>query len=47
MAKALSDPDDLVRQLLLIGLPGRPIPHLEVIQVADHHDLLLDPRVRE
>src|SRR4051794_8617656 len=47
MAKALSDPHDLVRQLLLIGLPGLAIPHLEVIEVADHHDLLLDPRVRE
>src|SRR5215211_8566010 len=47
MAKALSDPDDLVRQLPLIGLPGLPIPHLEVIEVADQDDLLLDPRVRE
>ena len=47
MAKSLSDPDDLVRQLVLIRLPGRPTPDLEVIEVADQHDLLVDPRVRE
>src|SRR3954447_26495952 len=45
MAKALSDPDDLVRELVLIGLPGLSVPHLEVVEVADQDDFLLDPRV--
>src|SRR3954454_16375326 len=47
MAKALRDLDDLAIQLLLVGLPAGAIPHLDVVQVAHHHDLLLDPRVVE
>src|SRR3954447_7575040 len=47
MAKALRDLDDLAIQLLLVGLPAGAIPHLDVVQVAHHHDLLLDPGVAE
>src|SRR5439155_608252 len=43
MAKALSDPHDLVAQLALVGQPLLPIPDLEVVEVADNHHLLLDP----
>src|SRR3954471_6116019 len=47
MAKALCDPDDLAIQFLLVGLPAGAIPDLDVVQVAHHDDLLLDPRVLE
>src|SRR5436190_303669 len=41
MAKTLSDLDDLVAQSPLVGDPLVAIPHLEVIEVPDDHDLLL------
>src|SRR3982751_1427854 len=47
MAKALRDLDDLAIQLLLVRLPAGAIPHLDVVEVADHHHVLLDPRVLE
>src|SRR3954469_24772305 len=47
MAKALRDPDDLAIQRLLILQPAAPVPHLEVVQVADHDDLLRDARMAE
>src|SRR3954467_14325365 len=47
MAKALRDLDDLAIQFLLVGLPAGAIPDLDVVEVAHHHDLLLDPRVVE
>src|SRR3954469_1062897 len=47
MAKALRDLDDLAIQVLLVRLPAAAIPHLDVVEVADHDDLLLDPRVLE
>src|SRR4051794_32984115 len=47
MAKALRDLDDLAIQLLLVRLPAAAIPHLDVVEVADHHHVLLDPRVLE
>src|SRR3954451_22060105 len=47
MAKALRDLDDLAIQLLLVGLPAGAVPDLDVVEVAHHHDLLLDPRVVE
>src|SRR3954468_14886686 len=45
MAKALRDLDDVAIQLLLVRLPAAAVPDLEVVQVADHDDVLLDPRV--
>src|SRR3954449_6333871 len=45
MAKALRDLDDLAIQLLLIRLPAAAVPDLDVVEVAAHHDLLLDPGV--
>src|SRR4051795_11251629 len=47
MAKALRDLDDLAIQVLLIRLPAGAIPHLDVVEVADHDHVLLDPRVLE
>src|SRR4051812_21856233 len=47
MAKALRDLDDLAIQLLLVRLPAGAVPDLDVVEVAHHHDLLLDPRVVE
>src|SRR3954449_9223622 len=47
MAKALRDLDDLAIQLLLVGLPAGAVPDLDVVEIAHHHDLLLDPRVLE
>src|SRR3954452_41299 len=47
MAKALRDLDYLAIQLPLIRLPAASIPHLDVVEVADHHHVLLDPRVLE
>src|SRR3954449_4431763 len=45
MAKALRDLDDLAIQLLLVRVPAPAIPDLDVVEVADHDDLLLDPGV--
>src|SRR3954452_8601216 len=45
MAKALRDLDDPAIQLLLVRLPAPAVPDLDVVEVADHHDFLLDPRV--
>src|SRR4051794_14723848 len=45
MAKALRDLDDLAIQLLLVRLPAAPIPDLDVVEIADHDDVLLDPGV--
>src|SRR3954463_5747544 len=47
MAKALRDLDDLAIQFLLVGLPAGAIPDLDVVEIAHHDDLLLDPRVLE
>src|SRR4051794_31180039 len=47
MAKALRDLDDLAIQLLLVRLPAAPIPHLDVVEVADDDHVLLDARVLE
>src|SRR3954454_17892730 len=47
MAKALRDLDDLAIQLLLIRLPAVSVPHLDVVEVADDHHVLLDARVVE
>src|SRR5204863_2442471 len=47
MAKALRDLDDLAIQLLLVRLPAAAVPDLDVVEVADHDDVLLDPRVLE
>src|SRR5690348_18279217 len=47
MAKALRDPDDLAIQGLLVLQPARAIPDLDVVEVADHHDLLRDARMLE
>src|SRR5215218_6838240 len=47
MAKALRHLPDLRVQRLLLLLPALLRPHLEVVAHADHHDLLLDARVRE
>src|SRR3954454_22113384 len=47
MAKALRDPDDLAIQALLVLLPAGAIPDLDVVEVADHDDLLRDPRMTE
>src|SRR4051794_34148402 len=45
MAKALRDLHDLAIQLLLVRLPAGAVPHLDVVEVAHHHHVLLDPRV--
>src|SRR4051794_32504066 len=47
MAKALRDLDDLAIQLLLIRLPAGAVPDLDVVEIADHDHVLLDPRVLE
>src|SRR3954454_3811615 len=47
MAKALCDPDDLAIQALLVLLPAGAIPDLDVVEVADHDDLLRDARMLE
>src|SRR6476659_696903 len=47
MAKALRDVNDLAVQLRLVRLPAAPVPHLDVIEVADHDNVLLDPRILE
>src|SRR5439155_13588495 len=47
MAKTLRDLDDLAIQLLLVRLPAAAIPDLDVVEVADHDDVLLDARVLE
>src|SRR3954462_6874974 len=44
MAKALRDLDDLAIQLLLVRLPAGAIPDFDVVEVAHHHHVLLDPR---
>src|SRR4051812_44294065 len=45
MAKALRDLDDLAIQLLLVRLPAPAVPDLDVVEIADHHDVLLDAGV--
>src|SRR5213080_3725301 len=47
MAKALRYLDDLAIQLLLIRVPAAAVPDLDVVEVADHHHVLLDPGVLE
>src|ERR687895_933917 len=47
IAKALRHLPDLGVECLLLLLPALPRPDLEVVPHADHHDLLLDARVRE
>src|SRR3954465_6673482 len=47
MAKALRDPDDLAIQALLVLLPAGAVPDLDVVEVADHDDLLRDARMLE
>src|SRR5689334_19048096 len=47
MAKALCDLDDLAIQVLLVRVPAGPVPDLDVVEVADHDDVLLDARVLE
>src|SRR3954453_21593725 len=47
MAKALRYPDDLAIERLLVGLPAVEIPDLDVVEVADHHDLLRDARMAQ
>src|SRR5436190_15561518 len=47
MAKALRDLDDVAIQLLLVRLPAGPVPHLDVVEVADHNHVLPDARVLE
>src|SRR3954452_10499362 len=47
IAKALRHLLDLRVESLLLLLPAVLRPDLEVVPHADHHDLLLDPRVRE
>src|ERR671915_1230683 len=47
IAKALGHLPDLGVECLLLLLPALPRPDLEVVPNADHHDLLLDARVRE
>src|SRR3954465_4105893 len=47
MAKALCDPDDLAIQALLVLLPAGAVPDLDVVEVADHDDLLRDARMPE
>src|SRR5918999_3976873 len=45
IAKALGHLPDLGVQRLLLSTPTLFAPHLQVIAHANHHDLLLDPRV--
>src|SRR3954465_3221672 len=45
MAKALRNPDDLAIERLLRLLPGVAVPDLDVVEVADHDDLLRDARM--
>src|SRR3954453_4055442 len=45
MAKALRDLDDLAIQLLLVRLPAPAVPDLDVVEIADHDHVLLDPGV--
>src|SRR5215208_5483780 len=47
IAKALRHLPDLRVEGVLLLLPAILRPHLEVIPHPDHHDLLLDARVRE
>src|SRR3954469_20907780 len=47
MAKALRDPHDLAIQRLLVLEPALAIPDLDVVEVADHDDLLRDARMLE
>src|SRR4051794_2430868 len=47
MAKALRDLDDLAIQRLLILQPAAAVPDLDVVEVADHDDLLRDARMLE
>src|ERR671914_2769923 len=47
IAKALRHLPDLRVESLLVLLPALLRPDLEVVPHADHHDLLLDARVRE
>src|SRR5690242_18822815 len=47
MAKALRDPDDLAIQRLLVLQPARAVPDLDVVEVADHDDLLRYARMLE
>src|SRR5215210_3219219 len=47
IAKTLCHLPDLRVEGLLLLLPALLRPHLEVVPHADHHDLLLDARVRE
>src|ERR687896_1779058 len=47
IAKALRHLPDLGVEGLLLLLPALPRPDLEVVPHADHHDLLLDARMRE
>src|SRR5919206_366518 len=45
MAKALSDPGDLLVERAALLAPAAPVPDLEVVEVADDHYLAIDPRV--
>src|SRR3989442_8543210 len=47
MVKALGDLLDLPRHVLLGARPAGPIPDLDVVLMAHHDDLLVDPRVVE
>src|ERR687887_387746 len=42
MAKPLGDLDDLCVQLVLVGEPLVPIPHLQVVDHSHHDHLFLD-----
>src|SRR5256885_14332568 len=45
MAKALSDPGYLLVERIPLLEPAAAVPDLEVVEVADDHDLALDPGV--
>src|ERR671910_2619830 len=47
IAKTLRHLPDLGIERVLLLLPALPAPDLEVVPNADHHDLLLDVRMRE
>src|SRR4051812_26201702 len=47
MAKALRDSHDLAIQRLLVLQPALAIPDLDVVEVADHDDLLRDARMAQ
>src|SRR3712207_4104571 len=47
MAKALRYPDDLAIERLLVLLPAAAVPDLDVVEVADHDDLLRDAGMRQ